>query len=66
MPGSAADSVSAVSSRFSLGDAIILGLSSSGPAQTLAVSLAGMVAACRYGGVVPVLVCFIPMLGIAV
>jgi amino acid transporter len=52
--------------RFSLGDAIILGLSSSGPAQTLAVSLAGMVAACRYGGVVPVVACFIPMLGIAI
>jgi amino acid transporter len=51
---------------FSLGDAIILGLSSSGPAQTLAVSLAAMVAACRYGGLVPVLACFLPMLGIAV
>jgi amino acid transporter len=52
--------------RFSLGDAIILGLSSSGPAQTMAVSLAAMVAACGYGGVLPVLICFVPMLGIAV
>lgn len=49
-----------------LGDAIVLGLSSSGPAQTLAVSLAGLVAACHYGGVVPILVCFVPMLGIAI
>ncbi|HVW69641.1 MAG TPA: APC family permease [Steroidobacteraceae bacterium] len=55
-----------MSNRFSLGDAIVLGLSSSGPAQTLAVSLASMVAVCRYGGVVPVLVCFVPMLGIAI
>lgn len=66
MSGSAADSVTAGERRFGLGDAIILGLSSSGPAQTLAVSLAGMVAACRYGGVVPVLLCFVPMLGIAI
>lgn len=51
--------------QFSLGDAIALGISSSGPAQTLAVSLASLVAASRYGGVVPVLVCFLPMLGIA-
>ncbi len=49
-----------------LGDAIVLGLSSSGPAQTLAVSLAGLVAVCGYGGVVPVLLCFVPMLGIAI
>ena len=52
--------------RVSLGDAIIMGLSSSGPSQTLAVSLAGLVAACGYGGIVPLLVCFVPMLGIAV
>ncbi len=52
--------------RVTLADAIVLGLCSSGPAQTLAVSLAAMVAACRYGGVVPVLACFVPMLGIAV
>ena len=49
-----------------LGDAIVLGLSSSGPAQTLAVSLAGLVAACHYGGPVPILLCFVPMLGIAI
>src|ERR1700761_7236151 len=55
-----------VPGQFTLGDAIVLGLSSSGPAQTLAVSLAAMVAACRYGGVIPVLACFLPMLGIAV
>ena len=51
--------------RFGRGDALVLGLSGSGPAQTLAVSLAGLVAACRYGGALPLLVCLVPMLGIA-
>ncbi len=50
----------------SLGDALVLGLSGSGPAQTLAVSLASLVAASHYGGALPVLVCFLPMLGIAI
>lgn len=52
--------------RVGLGDAIIMGLSSSGPAQTLAVSLAGLVAVSGYGGIVPILICFVPMLGIAI
>jgi amino acid transporter len=52
--------------RVGLGDAIIMGLSSSGPAQTLAVSLAGLVAVSGYGGIVPILICFVPMMGIAV
>ncbi|MDB6086281.1 MAG: family permease [Gammaproteobacteria bacterium] len=43
-----------------------MGLSSSGPSQTLAVSLAGLVAVAGYGGVLPILICFIPMLGIAI
>jgi amino acid transporter len=52
--------------RVGLGDAIIMGLSSSGPAQTLAVSLAGLVAVSGYSGVVPILICFVPMMGIAI
>jgi amino acid transporter len=52
--------------RVGLGDAVILGLSSSGPAQTLAVSLAGLVAVSGYSGVVPILICFVPMMGIAI
>jgi amino acid transporter len=51
---------------FGLRDALVLGLSGSGPAQTLAVSLASLVAASQYGGALPVLLCFVPMLGIAV
>jgi amino acid transporter len=52
--------------RIGLGDAIIMGLSSSGPSQTLAVSLAALVAVSGYGGVVPLLICFVPMIGIAI
>ncbi len=48
-----------------VGDAIILGLSSSGPSQTMAVSLAAIVAASAYAGILPILLAFIPMLGIA-
>jgi amino acid transporter len=54
------------SNRVGLGDAIVMGLSSSGPAQTLAVSLAGLVAVSGYGGVIPILICFVPMIGIAI
>ena len=57
---------SASSNRVGVGDAIILGLSSSAPSQSLAVSLAGLVAASGYGGVLPLLICFVPMLGIAI
>jgi amino acid transporter len=52
--------------RVGLGDAIIMGLSSSGPSQTLAVSLAGLVAVSGYGGAIPILICFVPMMGIAI
>jgi amino acid transporter len=54
------------SNRIGLADAVVMGLSSSGPAQTLAVSLAGLVAVSGYGGVVPILICFVPMIGIAI
>jgi amino acid transporter len=47
-------------------DALVVGISSSGPAQTLAVSLASLVAACGVGGGLPVLLCMLPMLGIAI
>ncbi len=43
-----------------------MGLSSSGPSQTLAVSLAALVAVSGYASVVPILICFVPMIGIAI
>jgi len=49
-----------------LGDAVIIGLASSGPAQTMAVSLAAIVAASGYAGILPIVLSFIPMIGIAI
>jgi amino acid transporter len=48
-----------------LADAIIVGMASSGPTASLAVTLAAIVAACSYAGPVAIAVCFLPMLGIA-
>jgi amino acid transporter len=51
--------------KIGFADAVVLGLSSSGPAQTIAVSLAGLVAAVSLGGPLVILIAFLPMLGIA-
>ena len=50
---------------LSLSDAIVLGLASSAPAQTMAVALPALVAAIGYAGVLPIACAFVPMLGIA-
>ena len=50
---------------LSLGDAIVLGLASSGPAQTMAVVLPALVATTHYAGLLPIGLTFLPMLGIA-
>jgi amino acid transporter len=50
---------------LSLSDAIILGLASSAPAQTMAVALPALVAASNYAGLLPIASAFVPMLGIA-
>jgi len=48
-----------------LADAIIVGMASSGPTASLAVSLAAIVGAASFAGPLTILVCFLPMLGIA-
>ena len=48
-----------------LADAIIVGMASSGPTASLAVTLAAIVAASSFAGPIAILVCFLPMLGIA-
>ena len=48
-----------------LKDGIIIGLASSGPTLSIAVTLAAIVGATSYAGPVTILVCFFPMLGIA-
>jgi len=50
---------------LSLTDAVVLGLASSAPAQTMAVALPALVAAVGYAGLLPIACAFIPMLGIA-
>jgi len=50
---------------LSLSDAIVLGLASSAPAQTMAVALPALVAAIGYAGLLPIACAFVPMLGIA-
>src|SRR4029077_13097210 len=47
-------------------DVVIMALASSGPTQSIAVSIAAIVAASAYAGIVPVFICLIPMLGIAI
>ena len=42
-----------------------MALASSGPTQSVAVSLAAILATVAYAGFLPILICFIPMLGIA-
>jgi len=48
------------------GDVVVLALASSGPTQSIAVTLAALLATIGYASFLPLLICFIPMLGIAV
>ena len=50
---------------ISLKDAIIVGMASSGPTASIALTLAAIVGASHYGGPIAVLVCAVPMFGIA-
>ncbi len=49
-----------------LGDTVVLAMASSGPTQSIAASLAAIMIAVRYAGFLPLLICFIPMIGIAI
>jgi amino acid transporter len=48
------------------GDVVILSLASSGPTQSIAVTLAALLATVGYASFLPLVICFIPMLGIAI
>jgi amino acid transporter len=48
------------------GDVVVLALASSGPTQSIAVTLAALLATIGYASFLPLLICFIPMLGIAI
>ena len=45
---------------------LIMSLASSGPTQSIAVTLAALLATVGYASFLPLLICFIPMLGIAI
>ncbi len=49
-----------------LGDTVVLAMASSGPTQSIAASIAALLIAVRYAGFLPIAVCFVPMLGIAI
>jgi amino acid transporter len=48
-----------------LKDAIVIGLASSGPTASIALTLAAIVAASSYAGPIAIVICGLPMLGIA-
>ena len=48
------------------GDVVIMAMASSGPTQSIAVTLAALLATVGYASFLPLLICFIPMFGIAV
>src|SRR5258707_8709179 len=47
-------------------DVVVLSLASSGPTQSVAVTLAAVLATIGYASFLPLVTCFIPMLGIAI
>src|ERR1700722_5333023 len=48
------------------GDVVVLSLASSGPTQSIAVTLAALLSVVNHAAFLPILICFIPMLGIAI
>jgi amino acid transporter len=47
------------------GDVVVMAMASSGPTQSIAVTLAALLATVGYATFLPILICFVPMLGIA-
>ena len=63
-PGQGAPGLRA--NALAMRDVVVMALASSGPTQSIAVSIAAIVAVSGYAGIVPVFLCLIPMLGIAI
>jgi amino acid transporter len=49
-----------------IGDVVVVAIASSGPTQSIAVTLAALLAVVGYSTFLPIAICFIPMLGIAI
>jgi len=54
------------SGALRIGDVVIMALASSGPTQSIAVGIVGLMVAVAYHTFLPILICFIPMIGIAI
>jgi amino acid transporter len=48
-----------------IGDVVVMAMASSGPTQSIAVTMAALLATVSYAALLPIVICFIPMLGIA-
>ena len=64
--GQTDDSTGLKTDALGFGDTVVLAMASSGPTQSIAASLAALMIAVRYAGFLPLLVCFVPMIGIAI
>ena len=51
---------------LNIGDVVIMALASSGPTQSIAVGIVGLMVAVMYHTFLPILICFIPMIGIGI
>jgi amino acid transporter len=49
-----------------IGDVVVISMASSGPTQSIAVTLAALLATVGYASFLPIVICLIPMLGIAI
>jgi amino acid transporter len=71
-PGASASATTGASphglkaNALKIGDVVVLSLASSGPTQSVAVTLAALLATVGYASFLPLLICFVPMLGIAI
>ena len=63
-PGPGAGGLKAGALR--IGDVVIMALASSGPTQSIAVGIVGLMIAVYYHTFMAILICFIPMIGIAI
>lgn len=64
--GVASSDVGLKAGALSNRDIVVMALASSGPTQSIAATLAAVLATVAYAGFLPLLICFVPMLGIAV
>ena len=65
-PAGAGDSKGLKRGALNIGDVVIMALASSGPTQSIAVGIVGFMVAVMYHTFLPILICFVPMICIAI